>query len=295
MVQPPAPRGEPGLTGGSVHNPAMTTRASATPTMQALARFDARGVAGLFTDIDDTLTTDGRMPVAAYDALQRLANAGLPVVPVTGRSAGWAHMALHLWPVRAVVAESGGVCLYRDPAHRLRWIYHAPPEQIHGERARLAALAARIMREIPGLALASDNAFRLVDFALDYCEQVERVPDALVARAVRMFRAEGFQARASTVHVNAWSGEFDKAPMALRYLREAGLPPDQADASRWAFVGDAPNDVSMFEAFPRSVGVANILRFREQLGVAPAFVTRAAYADGFVELAGHLLAARGAA
>lgn len=260
--------------------------------MRALTELDASGVVGLFTDIDDTLTSDGRMPVAAYDALHRIASAGLRIVPVTGRSAGWAHMALHLWPVQAVVAESGGVCLYRDRAQRLRWLYHAPPQEIHGERARLAALATRIMREIPGLALASDNAFRLVDFALDYCEQVERVPDALVARAVQMFRDEGFQARASTVHVNAWSGEFDKAPMALRYLREADNPDEVSDARRWVFVGDAPNDVSMFEAFPLSVGVANILRFRDQLSTAPAFVTRAAYADGFVELAEHLLAAR---
>ncbi len=260
--------------------------------MRALAELDARGVVGLFTDIDDTLTTDGRMPAAAYNALHRLANAGLRIVPVTGRSAGWAHMALHLWPVQAVVAESGGVCLYRDRAQRLCWLYHAAPQEIHGERARLATLANRIMREIPGLALASDNAFRLVDFALDYCEQVERVPDTLVARAVQMFRDEGFQARASTVHVNAWSGEFDKAPMALRYLREGGNPPEVSDPSRWVFVGDAPNDVSMFEAFTLSVGVANIVRFSARLSTPPAYLTQAAYAEGFVELAEYLLAAR---
>ncbi|MCL4745018.1 MAG: HAD-IIB family hydrolase [Burkholderiaceae bacterium] len=260
--------------------------------MRALIELDARAVVGLFTDIDDTLTTNGRMPAAAYDALTRLADAGLRVVPVTGRSAGWAHMAMHLWPVHAVIAESGGVCLHRDQAQRLCWMHHAAQAAVRDDRQRIASLAETVMREVPGLALASDNAFRIVDFALDYCEQVERVPHEQVERAVRMFREAGFQARASTVHINVWSGDFDKAPMALRYLREAGGGGEALDPDRWVFVGDAPNDVSMFETFAKSVGVANILRFRGQLATPPAFVTRASYADGFIELAQHLLAQR---
>ncbi len=260
--------------------------------MRPLTELDARAVVGLFTDIDDTLTTNARMPAAAYVALTRLADAGLRIVPVTGRSAGWAHMAMHLWPVHAVIAESGGVCLHRDEAHRLRWMHHAGQAAIRDSRQRIATLAEQVMREVPGLALASDNAFRIVDFALDYCEQVDRVPDAQVERAVGMFRDAGFQARASTVHVNVWSGEFDKAPMALRYLRETPAGGGANDPDRWVFVGDAPNDVSMFETFEKSVGVANILRFSGQLSTPPAFVTRASYADGFIELAGHLLAQR---
>ncbi len=263
-------------------------------SMRELEAMDAAGVVGVFTDIDDTLTRDGRMPADAYSALEALHRAGLRIIPVTGRSAGWAHMALHLWPVDAVIAESGGLCLYRDADRRLQTLYHTAPESVRGHRQRLAEVAEAVTRAIPGLRPASDNAFRLVDFALDYCEEVERVPDALVARAVDMFRDAGFSARASTVHVNAWSGDFDKAPMALRYLAQVAGGAPANDRARWVFVGDAPNDVSMFEAFPLSVGVANIRRFAGALSTPPAFVTRGAFCEGFVELASYLLKARGA-
>jgi len=258
-----------------------------------LARLDARGVVGVFTDIDDTLTTDGRLHADAYAALCALAAAGLHVVPVTGRSAGWAHMIVKTWPVAAVVAESGGLYLARDPrTGRLLTRMHAPEDAVAADRARLEACARRVRAAIPGLAPASDNAYRLVDLALDYCEEVPRVPADDVARAIRMFVDEGFNARASSVHVNAWAGEFDKAPMALKVLEERFAGSAGADPRAWVFAGDAPNDASMFAAFERSVGVANVLPHLAAMPVAPAFVTAGASGGGFVELARHLLAAR---
>ena len=53
--------------------------------MQPLAGFsrEARaGIKGVFCDIDDTLTTDGRLTGNAYAALERLQRGGLLVVPV---------------------------------------------------------------------------------------------------------------------------------------------------------------------------------------------------------------------
>ena len=108
-----------------------------------------------------------------------------------------------------------------------------------------------------------------------------------------MFRAKGFSARASSVHINALRGDFDKGPMSRRLLAEhfddgnnSHLP------ERWIFVGDAPNDASMFALFPRSVGVANILGSLDRLPVKPAFVTRQACGAGFVELAEVILRRR---
>ena len=60
--------------------------------MQALAAMPlnvAAGIRVVLTDIDDTLTTDGRLPADAYAALERLEQAGIQVVPITGRPAGW--------------------------------------------------------------------------------------------------------------------------------------------------------------------------------------------------------------
>jgi len=256
-----------------------------------LAALDARGLVGVLTDVDDTLTTGGRLTADAYQALEALHDAGLRIVPVTGRSAGWAHMIARTWPVDAVVAESGGLYLHRRGAGcAIGCRFHAPREQVEADRTRLAECAARVLRAVPGLAPASDNAYRLVDLALDYSEEVPRVPDAEVQRAMAMFREAGFQARASSVHVNAWAGTFDKAPTSLACLRE--LFGDEGAPERWVFVGDAPNDESMFGAFVHSVAVANIRPHLPRLAHRPAHVTEASFGAGFRELAEHLLAAR---
>jgi hypothetical protein len=257
-----------------------------------LATLPVGGLDGLLTDIDDTLTTEGRLHASAYQALESLHRSGLKIVPVTGRSAGWAHMILKTWPVDAVVAESGGIYLVRDPASgRLRQVLHAPPARVALERAGVLALAGRLIDELPGFAPASDNAYRQVDVAIDWCEEVDPVPASQVAEVVARFHAAGYNARASSVHINAWSGHFDKAPMALRCLSEVWGIDGARAASRWLFVGDAPNDASMFEAFPRSVGVANIVPLLARLPVPPGWVTNASHGAGFEELAQHLLRA----
>lgn len=268
----------------------------AKPRPQALEQMPAEALDGLLTDIDDTLTTEGKLQASAYTALERLRAAGLKIVPVTGRSAGWAHMILKTWPVDAVVAESGGLYLARDPhSARLRQVLHAPPVEVAQGRAGVLALAHRIMADLPGFAPASDNAYRQVDVAIDWCEEIAPVPAGQVAQAIARFHAAGYAARASSVHINAWSGSFDKAPMALRCLQEVwGIDTASAQA-RWLFVGDAPNDASMFEAIPRSVGVANIVPALGRLPVAPAWVTRASFGAGFEELAERLLADLGRA
>ena len=254
-----------------------------------IRQLDGNGLRGIFTDIDDTLTIGGKLPGAVYFALERLRAAGFAIVPVTGRSAGWAHMVLHHWPVEAVVAESGGVCLYRDAAGVPRWLYHDQAERIGEDRRRIAAIAQQVLARFPDLAIADDNAFRLVDFALDHCETVAPVPPDRVDAAIAMFRAQGLQARASSVHINVWRGDFDKAPMSLRYLQEVRGERLPAETARWLFIGDAPNDASMFAAFPCSVGVANLAPLADRLAVLPAYLTSASHGDGFLELAEHLL------
>lgn len=261
--------------------------------MKPLQAFDAAAIAGVFTDIDDTLTSDGRLTEQAYQALCALAAAGFVIVPVTGRSAGWAHMIVKTWPVRAVIAESGGLYLTRDPASgRLLQRFHGDEAQVRADRVRLAAHASRVLAAVPGLAPASDNAYRLVDLALDHCEEVPALPPAEVARAIGLFRGAGFSARASSVHVNAWVGDFDKGPMAHRLLDDCFGGGPLADPARWAFIGDAPNDASMFADFVHSVGVANITAHAERLPAPPAYVTRGRSGEGFVEFAQHLLASR---
>ena len=283
--------------------------------MEPLSKLDCSNLAGVLTDIDDTLTTDAKLLPDAFDALWRLSQAGLAVIPITGRSAGWAHMVLKTWPVAAVVAESGGLYLFRNVReNRIKIGLHAPPEQVRADRLALQACGEQIMTKIPGLACASDNPFRQVDYALDYCEEVTRVSADDVAQAIAMFKSAGFSARASSVHINAWRGQFDKGPMTQRLLDDhfsspaGGHNPGEIKAGskavhkvegnnrpeRWIFIGDAPNDASMFAMFPRSVGVANILSSIDQLPVKPAYMTKHKSGAGFVELAEHILKTKGA-
>lgn len=260
---------------------------------------DVQNVAGLFTDVDDTLTREGKLSAQTYQALWDLKDAGIPVVPVTGRSYGWAHMMLSQWPVPAVITESGGAYLSRQPSTlhgkpgALRIEYFDAPESVARQRDSLMQLCSGILKAHPGLRFASDNALRQVDVAIDYCEEVPPVPMNEVQAVISQIRAAGFQARNSTVHINAWHGQFDKGPMALRYLEQcAGLNAIQAQAS-WMFVGDAPNDASMFELFPRSVAVANIAGFLPAMPHnRPARITKASFGEGFIELARLLLANR---
>ena len=85
--------------------------------MKPLVEFpvEQRGrIRGVLTDIDDTLTTHGRLFAASFGALERLRDAGLLVIPVTGRPAGWCDHIARMWPVDAVVGENGAFWFRHD-------------------------------------------------------------------------------------------------------------------------------------------------------------------------------------
>jgi HAD superfamily hydrolase (TIGR01484 family) len=264
--------------------------------MRPLAEFPlgARArIQGLLADIDDTITTEGRLTAAAYAALERLQGAGIKVIPVTGRPAGWCDHIARMWPVDAVVGENGAFWMrYEAKARRLKTVFvgEPPPDR----QARIDALAAEILAAVPGCALASDQFCRIADLAIDYCEDVPALPQSAVDAIVRHMEAAGMRAKVSSIHVNGWFGDYDKLSTARRMLSEEfGVSLEQeAERERWAFVGDSPNDAPMFGFFPNSVGVANVLDFAGRLDVTPTWVTRASAGAGFVELSEALLAAR---
>ena len=250
-------------------------------------------VRAVLADIDDTLTTRGRLTAQAYGALERLRDAGLLVVPVTGRPAGWCDHIARMWPVDGVVGENGAFWFRYDHARRemRRGFFHDAAERARG-RERLAAVCERILAEVPGCAVASDQRYREADLAIDFCEDVPRLPPAAVARIVGLMEEAGLTAKVSSIHVNGWFGDYDKLAMARRVLGgELGIDID-AQAEAIVFVGDSPNDAPMFAHFPNSVGVANVRAFAGQLAAEPTWVTDAEAGAGFAELADALLAAR---
>src|ERR1044071_1482516 len=132
--------------------------------MRPLSALDARGVRALLLDIDDTLTSEGKLTAAAYAALERLQRAGKRVVPLTGRPAGWCDHIARMWPVDAVVGENGAF-YFRFAGKRLEKHYRDPAPVRDEKRQRLQAVAKHILAEVPGCALASDQAYRETDLA----------------------------------------------------------------------------------------------------------------------------------
>jgi len=251
------------------------------------------GIRCVFTDIDDTLTLDGRLPAVAYAAMERLARAGIAVVPVTGRPAGWCDHIARMWPVEGVVGENGAFWFRYDPDRRRLVRRFLESEEVRRRnRRRLEELGRRILAEVPGCALASDQHYRESDLAIDWCEDVPPLDEAAVARILALFREAGCTAKVSSIHVNGWFGDYDKLAMTRLFAREAlGFELD-AERSRCCFVGDSPNDEPMFRFFSPSVGVANLARFADRMRDLPDFLTARPGGEGFAELAEALLAAR---
>lgn len=251
---------------------------------------DPHRIRGLLFDIDDTLTTEGRLTAEAYAAMERLRNAGKLVLPITGRPAGWCDHIARMWPVDAVVGENGAFYFWHDAtARRLRKRYIDADEERARHRARFEAIAQRILRQVPGCALASDQAYRENDLAIDYCEDVAPLPLEAAERIARLMRDEGLNAKISSIHVNGWFGRYDKLATTRLLLEERfGQSLDAANAEL-AFLGDSPNDAPMFAFFQNSVGVANVARFAGRLAAPPKYVTHAAAGAGFAEFVCHLL------
>ncbi|GAB2177262.1 HAD-IIB family hydrolase [Dongia sp. agr-C8] len=253
----------------------------------------ARDLIGLFTDIDDTITTEGQLPAVAYTALERLHQAGLAVVPITGRPAGWCDMVARFWPVSGVVGENGAFYFrYDHTAKKMIRVFVASDAERAENRRKLAALSAKILAEVPGSAIASDQLYREADLAIDFCEDVPPLTKEAVDRIVALFEQAGAVAKVSSIHVNGWFGKYDKLSMTRRFVQDAmGLDLDAAK-DRFVFCGDSPNDAPMFSFFPFACGVANVKDFIGRIDALPAYVSVAKGGEGFVEIADRILSSR---
>ena len=258
--------------------------------MRPLAELRPEGIHGLFFDIDDTLTTEGRLTAQAYAALERWKGAGKIAVPITGRPAGWCDHIARMWPVDAVVGENGAFYFRYDRVQRKlgkRFLYDEPLRAAN--RARLGTIRDRILAAVPGCAPASDQLYRETDLAIDFCEDVPALGLGGAERIAGLMRESGMSAKISSIHVNGWFGDYDKLGMTKTFAAEClGLDLDRAE-SQFVFAGDSPNDAPMFAYFQNSVGVANVRRFEGMLAAPPAYVTPSEAGAGFAELVARLL------
>ena len=243
-------------------------------------------VRALFSDVDGTMTTGDRIEAATYEALERLGEAGVPVIMVTGRPAGFGHAFMKTTPILACVAENGGVLFVRE-GRKLVKQYGVPAASLPEWRRRMNDIAVDVMSKVPGARLSSDSKYREVDLAIDWNEEVQLSRDD-AELCVQMICKAGFEAVRSSVHVYFGPPHFDKLSACMTVVRQV-LGGDANDLSQYAFVGDALNDAPMFAGFPTSVGVANIRTWWDELSHKPAYLTERPEGAGLRELIAHLM------
>ena len=272
---------------------------------------DRRNIIGVFTDIDDTLTTHGSITLDALQALTDMKAAGLHVIPITGRPVGWAEPLAKTWPVDAVVVENGAVALKMvnsldftentskigtknsiKPAYLLPKVLSKLYQQDASTRSdnltRMAKIAHQVLAQVPGAVLSRDHAGRETDLAFDY-QEFEKLPPETVDAILAILQQAGMQTTVSSIHIHGCFSKFDKWLGAQWIVKELFQRDLAAELDKWVFVGDSGNDQAMFQHFTHSIGVANIRQFAPQLKHLPRYIAPSERGAGFAEVAKLLI------
>jgi HAD superfamily hydrolase (TIGR01484 family) len=244
----------------------------------------------ILTDIDDTLTTDGRLKSNAYAALEKLSNSGFIVIPVTGRCAGWCDHIARMWPVNGVIGENGAFFFsYNHQSKKMQQTYCQTPKERKDNHIALHETKKTILNNVSGSALASDQDYRHTDLAIDFAEDVSPLPSEKIKEIVKIAEKAGAIAKVSSIHVNCWIGNHNKLTTSLTTLEQVFGVSKSSIQKEVLFIGDSPNDSMMFDYFNKSVGVANVMDFIKELDQPPKYITLKHSGEGFVELANSLL------
>ena len=249
-----------------------------------------RHIRYVLTDIDDTLTVKGRLPAVIFAAMEDLQRAGIRVVPITGRPAGWCDHIARMWPVDGLIGENGAFYFcYDTHAKKMIRRYWKSKEERRLDCIRLDAIRAKVLADVPGCAVAADQTYREADLAIDFCEDVPALPLSSAQAIQVIFEAAGATAKISSIHVNGWFGDYDKLSMSRLMFKEVFKVEMDAVRDQVIFCGDSPNDSSMFAFFPHAMGVANVRAFAAQLEASPTWITRLEGGFGFAEMVSIIL------
>lgn len=276
----------------------MSTAAKISPlSLKKLNKKVCRNLKGIFSDIDDTLTHKGKLTDDSYRALWSLQKAGLRVIPVTGRPAGWVDHLARMWPVDAVIGENGAFYYHldmnkgRDGKLMQRFVQEKSLRE--SNRKKLWEIFHRLGKTMPGLQVASDQGYREIDIAIDFCEDVERLSEKQIDQIVETYVKEGAQAKISSIHVNAWFGTHDKYSCCRLLLKELYGEDFDRERDNYLYFGDSPNDEPLFREFTHTIGVANVKEFLPRMKSPPKYITQKEGGHGFAEAAKWILKQRG--
>lgn len=254
-----------------------------------LTENDCQGVRFILTDFDDTLTWEGVLPVETLQALATLEANGIKVIPVTGGCAGWSDMIARVLPVDGVITEGGACFIGKTLDQQLTYEFWREESMMRAEQALLLSEVNQVLVQFPRLKLARDQSYRLTDVAIDYAQDIKPAAVEEKNACLEAFTALGLNAKASSIHINVCSEGYDKFSMAQRVLSQIYGLSELEQQEQVLYVGDAPNDESMFARFPLSVGVANIAEHLSIMKHRPRYQTSQPGGLGFAELADFIL------
>lgn len=257
--------------------------------LQKVASQQLSGIKALCFDIDDTFSSHGKILPEAYESLWKLKKAGFVLVPVTGRPAGWCDHIARFWPVDAVVGENGAFTFFMEDG-KLKTT--TTPGASKDPKSEIEKLAKDVLAKFPEAKWASDQNYRLYDLAIDICEDVKPWADGRVKELLEFLKAKKTHAKLSSIHVNAWFGNYSKVDGLKHALKNGPSALKKLSWKEMIFAGDSPNDEPLFEAFEKSVGVANLSKYLAQLKHPPTYLASQEAGLGFVELVDLLLSSR---
>ncbi|YCO00696.1 HAD-IIB family hydrolase [Vibrio sp. VNB-15] len=254
-----------------------------------------RNIEWLLTDVDDTLTWQGKLPPETLTALAELEQVGVKVVAVTGACAGWCDQVAKLWPLHGIIGENGAFWMRKDQ-HGFSTTFARPAQRMRKEQQALCESISGILAQYSDVELSQDQSFRFCDVAVNIAQ--DRPPIATsttmeILNRILSLNVESnpVNATLSSIHINAWIGNHSKRSSGEAYIKQfnQGTLPD---LNRVTYVGDSLNDEEMFEWLPVTFGVKNIRPLLDSLTHQPTYLTSEYGGFGFAQLASLIVQAK---
>jgi len=240
--------------------------------LEGLSRIELESIQLIISDVDDTITSQGRLRPCALEALESAERKGYRTVLLSGGSAGWCEVYLRQWPVYMVIAESGAVLMYRDEKGNIQ--YQQNPCITEEDSKKREDLLKMIGHEY----LSSDQYARLYDIAVD----LSRTPADRLDDIRKAAQAMGAHYAQSSIHLNIWFGDYSKRKGLIGFMELCGID-EETLKNTSIYLGDAQNDEEMFDLIPLSVGMKSVADNREAFRYLPAFIAEGYGGEGFAE------------
>lgn len=229
----------------------------------------------IVSDVDDTITKNGKLHPAALKALWDLKNSGRTIILVTGGSVGWADAYLRQWPVDAVITESGAVmiCLSKEGE-----VIHVTNPAIN--RDAVLKKRAELLKVTSGLKFSSDQPARVFDVAYD-----KKKMDPMEVKVLKnTLSIMGANYAESSIHINAWFGDYDKKKAVKHFFQGPLEMKEDYYLEHSLYLGDSFNDQPLFGYIPTSIGMHTVQDQREKFDILPTYITEGGPGDGFCEV-----------